>query len=139
MASSGVLCSVALARMDVSEEFSASIIMVTRIGVLGTTLAVSRNRRTLRRNKKSVHTRATRCNIPEDAILHSHCRENLKSSTLPQTSVYLEALNERQTSEWGNANSDEINWRSLMRHWAKLKSYNNEHYVIIYHGSTCRT
>jgi hypothetical protein len=27
----------------------------------------------------SVTTRATRRNIPEDDILHSHCRENLKS------------------------------------------------------------
>jgi hypothetical protein len=27
----------------------------------------------------SVHTRATLRNIPEDAILHSHSRENLKS------------------------------------------------------------
>jgi hypothetical protein len=40
---------VAFARTDVSEEFRASFIRVTRIGELGT-LAVTRNRRTLRRN-----------------------------------------------------------------------------------------
>jgi hypothetical protein len=38
---------VALVRTDVSEEFNASIIRVTRIGELGT-LAVASNRRTLR-------------------------------------------------------------------------------------------
>jgi hypothetical protein len=41
---------VALVRTEVSEERSASIIMVTRIGKLGTRLAVTSNRRTLQRN-----------------------------------------------------------------------------------------
>jgi hypothetical protein len=46
MVSSGMLRRVAL----VSEECSASLIRVTRIGERGTTLAVTSNRRTLRRN-----------------------------------------------------------------------------------------
>jgi hypothetical protein len=111
MVSSGMLCRVALVRTDISEESSASFIRVTRISELGTTLAVTSNRRTLRRNplrnvrrllvtasvvpsssilvtlmnealsssETPVLTRVTRRNIPEDAILHSHLRENLKS------------------------------------------------------------
>jgi hypothetical protein len=47
MLSSGMLHHVALVRTDVSEELSASFIRVTRIGELGTTLAVTSNRRTL--------------------------------------------------------------------------------------------
>jgi hypothetical protein len=43
---------VALVRTNVSEELSASFIRVTRIDELGTTLALTSNRRTLRRNIK---------------------------------------------------------------------------------------
>jgi hypothetical protein len=46
MVSSGMLRRVALVRTYVSEEFSASFIKVPRIDELGTTLAVTSNRRT---------------------------------------------------------------------------------------------
>jgi hypothetical protein len=48
MTSSGMLRRVALIRTDVLEELGASFIRVTRIVELGTTLAVTSNRRTLR-------------------------------------------------------------------------------------------
>jgi DNA-binding TFAR19-related protein (PDSD5 family) len=46
---------VALVRTDVSEKPSASLIRVTRIGELRTTIAVTINRRTLRRIANSCH------------------------------------------------------------------------------------
>jgi hypothetical protein len=67
MPSSGMLRRVALVRTDVSEELRFSIIRVTRIGELGTTLAVTGNRCTLRRN------------ISQKKAFHSHRSENLKS------------------------------------------------------------
>jgi hypothetical protein len=70
MPSSGILRCVVLVRADVSDEYIASMITVTRTGELGTTLAVTTNRSNLRKNNIS---------IPEDGILHSHRSENLKS------------------------------------------------------------
>jgi hypothetical protein len=82
-----------------SEEQRASIIRGTKIGELGTTLVVIIVRRLLvtanvvpsspifvtlvieapRSSETSVLTIATRRDILEDVILHSHRRENLKS------------------------------------------------------------
>jgi hypothetical protein len=52
MASSGMLRRVALVRTDVSEKLRASFIRVIKIDELGKMLAVTSNRRTLRRNTK---------------------------------------------------------------------------------------
>jgi hypothetical protein len=66
-----MLRSVTLVRTDVSEDLSASFTRVTRLGELGNTPSSS---------ETSVLIRATRRNIPEDATLHSHRRENLLKS-----------------------------------------------------------
>jgi hypothetical protein len=63
--SSEMLRRVALVRTDVSEELSASFIRVTRIGELGTKLAVTSNRRTLRRNTSGISSQ--RASVPSDS------------------------------------------------------------------------
>jgi hypothetical protein len=47
MVSSGMLHRMALVRTDISEELSASFIRMSRIGELGTTLALTSNRRSM--------------------------------------------------------------------------------------------
>jgi hypothetical protein len=75
-----MLSGVALVRTDVSEELSPSFMRVARIGELRATPAVTyhpdEGGAKFLRNVGS--TRATRRNVPEDDILHSHRRENLK-------------------------------------------------------------
>jgi hypothetical protein len=77
-----MLHSVALIRTDVSVALSASFIRVTRIGELGTTLAVTSNRYTLRRNTK----------------LRSVCRLLVTASVFPSSPILVTLMTKAQSS-----------------------------------------
>jgi hypothetical protein len=76
MASSGMLRRVAFVRTDVSEE--PGRLLVAACVVFSTPILVTLMKEAPGFSETSVLTRATRRNIPEDTILHSHHRENLK-------------------------------------------------------------
>jgi hypothetical protein len=97
MVSSGLLRRVALVRTDVSEEPGASFIaakkyqvflrsvrrlLVAACVVPSSPIFVTLIKGAPGSSETSVLTRATRRNNPEDTILHSHRRENLKSYTV---------------------------------------------------------
>jgi hypothetical protein len=89
MASSGLLCRVALVKSDVSEEFIDSIIRVTIIGELGM-LAITSNRCTLRRNTTHL------------VFLRSVRRLLVTASVVPSSPILvtliMEALSSSETS-----------------------------------------
>jgi hypothetical protein len=74
MSSSGILRRVALVKTDVSEGRRDPSYIVPRSPILVTLM-----KEALPTSETSVRSTATRRNIPEDGILHSHRRGNLRS------------------------------------------------------------
>jgi hypothetical protein len=77
MVTSGMFRGVALVGTDVSEDLSASVIRVTRIGELGTTLAVTSNLVFLRSLRRLLVRASV---VPSSPILVTLMEEELSSS-----------------------------------------------------------
>jgi hypothetical protein len=106
MVSSGTLRRLALERRDVSEEtphlvFLRSVrrLLVTDNVFHSSPIFVTLMKEALRSTETSVLTRAKRHNIPEDTILHSHRRENLKQTVISQKVLQITRNDKSNTTD----------------------------------------
>jgi hypothetical protein len=78
----------------ISEQCSASIIRMTRIGELGTTSAVTSNRHTLRRNTKLYYSKAYRNTMLyySTVFLHSVRQLLVTANVVPSSLIYVSLM-----------------------------------------------
>jgi hypothetical protein len=131
MASYGILRRVALVRTGVSEELISSFVRLTRIGELGTTLAVTSKRRTLRRNTNEIFLQephgVTSQTTPFFIVT------TVKTSNLTMMIMFVISLQEVLTTVDSVTHNTKAIFttaldRSCCRHFAILPSYSR--YVI---------
>jgi hypothetical protein len=116
MSSSGILRRVDYVRTDVSEESIASIIWITRIGELGTMLAVTSN--------SSVLRLLVTVNVPSSPILITVKTETIRSS---ETSVLARA-------KWRNIPEDDILQREFLSAVYSTLLVESQYIVECYHN-----